>query len=63
MYMSQSRREGNYSALSWMMHTIPARLSQLHPRLHHTGLYDLPGRGFRETLKAGKKCGAQVADG
>ena len=62
VYMSQSRRDGNYSALSWM-HTISACLEQLHPRLHHIDLYHLSGRDCPETLQAGKKCGAHVADG
>lgn len=61
--MNQSRGGGNYSALSWLMYAIPAPLAQLHPRLYHIGLYHLSGRNCRETLQAGKKCGAQVADG
>ena len=43
-------------------YTRPARLAQLHSGLHHIGLYRLSGRDCPETLQAGKKCGAQVAD-
>ena len=63
VYMSQSGWDGNHSALSWMRYTIPARLAQLQPKLHHIALYHLSARDYRETLQAGKKCGAQVADG
>lgn len=46
-----------------IMDDVPAHLAQLHPGLHHIGLYQLSGCHCRETLQVGKKCGAQVADG
>ena len=57
VYMSQSRRDGNYSALSCMS------VSHSFTLLHHIDLYHLSGCDCRETLQAHKKCGAQVADG
>ena len=57
--MSQSRRDGNCSALSWVMYL----LAQLHSGLQHIVLYQLSGRHCRETLQAGKKGEVQVVDG